>query len=103
MLETRVHLLNDTPPRPRPVIYWMSRDQRIRDNWALVYAQRQALELKVPLVIVFCLVPEFLGATIRHYDFMLQGLEMLEKKSAKMNIPFILLTGNPSNEIPRVV
>ena len=22
-----------------PVIYWMSRDQRVADNWALIYAK----------------------------------------------------------------
>lgn len=27
-----------------PVIYWMSRDQRVEDNWALLYAQKLALQ-----------------------------------------------------------
>jgi deoxyribodipyrimidine photo-lyase len=103
MLATRINLINNLPLRPGPVIYWMSRDQRIRDNWALAYAQGQALELKSPLVIAFCLVPEFLDATARQYDFMLKGLEELGKKSAKLNIPFILLTGKPANEIPRLI
>ena len=25
-----------------PVVYWMSRDQRVHDNWALLYAQEEA-------------------------------------------------------------
>jgi hypothetical protein len=29
------------PPAGRPVIYWMSRDQRVADNWALLYAAQQ--------------------------------------------------------------
>jgi deoxyribodipyrimidine photo-lyase len=103
MIHSRINILNDLPLHPGPVIYWMSRDQRIRDNWALVFAQQQALELKTPLVIAFCLVPEFLDATERQYDFMLKGLEELGKKSAKLNIPFILLTGKPANEVPRLV
>ena len=39
-----------------PVIYWMSRDQRSRDNWALWYAQPMALEQKFPswLFFVWC-------------------------------------------------
>ena len=36
-----------------PVIYWMSRDQRSRDNWALWYAQGRALEKKSPLWLFF--------------------------------------------------
>jgi hypothetical protein len=31
------------------VVYWMSRDQRVQDNWALLYAQQEALALGVPL------------------------------------------------------
>ncbi|HPN73358.1 MAG TPA: hypothetical protein PKZ41_05110, partial [Candidatus Omnitrophota bacterium] len=33
----------------------MSRDQRARDNWALIFAQEKAMELKCPLVTVFTL------------------------------------------------
>jgi deoxyribodipyrimidine photo-lyase len=39
----------------------------------MLYAQRLALKLKIPLHICFCLVPKFLDATIRHYGFMLKG------------------------------
>lgn len=42
------------------VAYWMSRDQRVQDNWSLIYAQKLALEHKVPLFVVFCLLPKFL-------------------------------------------
>ena len=49
------------------------------DNWALLYAQRLALKLEIPLHVCFCLVPKFLEATIRHFDFMLNGLKEVEK------------------------
>lgn len=84
-----------------PVVYWMSRDQRLADNWALLYAQQIATEHKMPLAIVFCLVPEYLGATIRQYDFMLKGLQEVETAANKRGTPFILLTGSPEVEIPR--
>lgn len=45
----------------------------LSDNWALLYAQRLALKLKLPLHVCFCLVPTFLGATIRQFGFMLKG------------------------------
>uniref|UniRef100_A0A493T1M6 Photolyase/cryptochrome alpha/beta domain-containing protein n=1 Tax=Anas platyrhynchos platyrhynchos TaxID=8840 RepID=A0A493T1M6_ANAPP len=51
------------------ILYWMSRDQRVQDNWAFLYAQRLALKQELPLRVCFCLVPKFLGATIRHYGF----------------------------------
>lgn len=31
-----------------PIIYWMSRDQRAHDNWALLFAQHLALEKNYP-------------------------------------------------------
>jgi deoxyribodipyrimidine photo-lyase len=56
----------------------MSRDQRVADNWALLFAQELGLKRKVPLAVVFCLVPGFLEATIRHYGFRLKGLREVE-------------------------
>lgn len=78
-----------------PIVYWMSRDQRIRDNWALIYAQKLALMKKQPLIIIFCLQLEFLNAETRIFDFMIDGLEILEKDLEKVNIPFIILIGDP--------
>ncbi|MFW9949022.1 MAG: deoxyribodipyrimidine photo-lyase, partial [Candidatus Thorarchaeota archaeon] len=79
-----------------PILYWMNRDQRIRDNWALIYAQEIALIKKQPIIVVFCLQPEFLNAEGRIFNFMLDGLEILEKELKKLNITFIVLTGEPS-------
>jgi len=86
-----------------PVLYWMSRDQRVQDNWTLIYAQKVALQKKVPLLVVFCLVPEFLGAAMRQYEFMIKGLQELEKSLSKKNIAFQLLRGLPHREIVRTI
>ncbi|MEA5115435.1 MAG: deoxyribodipyrimidine photo-lyase [Geobacteraceae bacterium] len=88
---------------PGPVVYWMSRDQRADDNWALLHAQELALERKAPLGVVFCLVPQYLGATIRHYGFMLRGLEGVAGRLAGKGIRFSLLVGDPEKEIPRFI
>ena len=72
--ERRVRLLNKKKEGDGPILYWMSRDQRVADNWALLHAQQRAKEKKQPLAVVFCVVPKFLGATLRQYDFMLKGL-----------------------------
>ena len=82
------------------VVLWMSRDQRVNDNWALLFAQELAIRQKSPLAVVFCLLPKFLGATIRQYGFMLKGLQEVEKNLSKKNIPFFLLSGSPEDEIP---
>ena len=103
MNSNRVRKLNDKDEQSGPVVYWMSRDQRTRDNWALLYAQQLALERKVPLVVAFCLVPQFLEATIRHYGFMLKGLEEVEEDCGRMSIPFFLLRGDPGTEIVKFV
>ncbi|MBI5585809.1 MAG: deoxyribodipyrimidine photo-lyase [Deltaproteobacteria bacterium] len=86
-----------------PVLYWMSRDQRTRDNWALLFAQEQALLAERPLQVVFFLVPEFLQAVRRSYDFMVQGLRELERELARRGISFHLLPGPPEEALPRYV
>ena len=96
----RTRILKEGHQGPGAVIYWMSRDQRIRDNWALLFAQALALEKKSPLVVTFCLVPEYLQATIRQYGFMLKGLREVDASLGRKNIPFFLLKGSPREEIP---
>ena len=59
------------------IVYWMSRDGRVQDNWAFLFAQKLALKNKIPLYVCFCLVPKFLDATLRHFKFMLKGKAMI--------------------------
>jgi deoxyribodipyrimidine photo-lyase len=103
MNQKRTRLLKEVASGSGPVLYWMSRDQRVRDNWALLYAQNCALERKVPLAVVFCLVPSFLHATIRHFGFMLRGLMEVERDLLKKNIPFFLLSGSPPDVLPAFI
>jgi deoxyribodipyrimidine photo-lyase len=97
----RTHRLNTAPLDPGPILYWMSREQRVRDNWGLLHA-RELAGRDQPLVVAFCLAPAFLGATLRQYDFMLSGLAGVESHLAALGIPFVLLQGNPGQEIPRL-
>ncbi len=99
MNEKRLRIVNKRNEGPGPVIYWMSRDQRATDNWGLLFSQDLAIQRKSPLAVVFCLVPQFLGATIRQYSFMFKGLQETEKNLIEKNIPFFLLTGSPEKEI----
>jgi deoxyribodipyrimidine photo-lyase len=76
----------------------MSRDQRVADNWALLFAQELARENAAPVAVVFTLSPRFLDATLRQYDFMLSGLEQVERSLHELNIPFFLLIGSPDKK-----
>jgi deoxyribodipyrimidine photo-lyase len=93
-LEKRTQLINDQPlikGDKKPVVYWMSRDQRVKDNWALLYAIELANEEKKPVIVCFNVVTKFLGAGARQFGFMLRGLEEVERDLRERNIPFKLL------------
>lgn len=97
--EKRIVKLNNNPDQHGKVIYWMSRDQRVYDNWALIAAQNYAVERDEKLEVVFCLTDRFLGATARQFGFMLNGLTELANKFTKLNIPFNFIKGNPSEQM----
>ncbi|MBW1917304.1 MAG: deoxyribodipyrimidine photo-lyase [Deltaproteobacteria bacterium] len=78
-------VLNSAEIKSGPVIYWMRRDQRVHDNWALLFSQEQALKQGAPLLVVFCLVPRFLNAALKQYSFMIQGLQELPRNLAAQN------------------
>jgi deoxyribodipyrimidine photo-lyase len=96
----RVVCLHTADIRTGPVVYWMSRDQRVNDNWAMPFAQEQAMRTRSPLVVVFCLAPSFLQADPRNYDFMLKGLAEVSRDLSLFGIAFQLLEGIPGKVLP---
>ena len=84
-----------------PVLYWMSRDQRARDNWALLHAQQEALARQSALHVVFTLAPEFLLASPAQVRFLLDGLQETARELAEKAIPLILLAGHPPTTLAR--
>ncbi len=101
--QKRIRLLQNGEDKKGAIAYWMSRDQRLHDNWAVYFAQKLAEEKNENFCIVFCLVPNFLEATIRQYGFMIKGLEELVSEAEKFNVPFFLLAGNQEEEIPKFI
>jgi deoxyribodipyrimidine photo-lyase len=89
--------------RNGPILYWMARDQRSVDNWALNWAIELSNICETGVCVAFNLVPSFKNAPLRHYDFMLRGLQELEGAFKKLNVPFFLTSGNPSEQIPALV
>lgn len=96
----RVTPLSDRPAAAGPVVYWMHRDQRAADNWALLHAADLATQTGAPLLVAFALAPTFPGAVLRHYDFLLRGLAETEADLRAAGIPLILLPGDPAATVP---
>jgi len=84
-----------------PIVYWMSRDQRVEDNRALEFALRIAVSERRGFLVCFCLAPRFLDATLRAYHFMLEGLQETAGTLSERQVPFFLILGDPPVELPR--
>lgn len=99
-----VPLNSSSSPRDNgPVLYWMSRDQRTQDNYALLTAAHYATRHAVPLGVLFCLAPSFGYASPSHFSFMLAGLAQVKERLAERGIPFFMLSGQPDEQIPAFV
>lgn len=99
-IERRARLLIQGRHGKGPMVYWMSRDQRVTDNWALLWAQQEAIIRRKGLLVVFCMVADYPGATLRHYRFMLGGLAELQEKLRRFNISFRILEESPEQILP---
>ncbi|XP_034469213.1 deoxyribodipyrimidine photo-lyase isoform X1 [Hippoglossus hippoglossus] len=86
------------------VLYWMSRDQRVQDNWALIHAQKLAVKKNLPLHVCFCwFVPKSELSTLRRYSFMLKGLKEVAEECKALDIQFHLLHGSAGDVLPGFV
>lgn len=100
----RVRVLKEVDqPRKGPVVYWMQREQRVEDNWALLFAQQLSISEGVPLIVCFNVVKSFLGATLRQYEFMLRGLEKTLKELENFNIPSVISFGEPKESLVKLL
>jgi len=68
----------------------MQRAQRAIDNPALGAAIRAANELGKPVLVFFCLLSRHPAANLRHYAFMLEGLEDTAERLQRMRIGFAI-------------
>ncbi len=96
----RLKLLNPQPIRPEGdhVLYWMQASQRADFNPALEHALSRANDLGLPLRVLFALTayPE---ANLRHYRFMLEGLQQTARELGRRGIRFDLLPGRPTRVV----
>ncbi len=99
LFKTRIQKIVSNNALGQSVLYVMSRDQRVNDNFALLAAQKHALAKKLPLAVIFCLQDKTGFRAREHYDFMLKGLKEVEVGLAKLNIPFMMVIGSPQDKL----
>jgi len=94
--DERVRRLNGAEMvRGRYVVYWMQASQRAEHNHALEFAVRTANERGLPVVCYFGLTADFPQANLRHYTFMLEGLDDVRQTLAARGIRLVLRVGPP--------
>ena len=82
-------------------VYWMQSSQRVEYNLALNYTIEKANEYGKDVLVVFVLT-DYPEANLRHYDFMIQGLEEISKKLKDKSIRFVVLKGDPVEQIKKI-
>jgi deoxyribodipyrimidine photo-lyase len=112
---TKMLTLSITLPREKEtqknpcIIYWMIRDCRTIDNWALLFAQSLAIQNSVPLRVVYTLPPPpdeepsegedgsppnptDMSLTKRHGIFLLEGLHVVSQELEAAKVPLDVLS-----------
>jgi deoxyribodipyrimidine photo-lyase len=94
--DERIKPLNEKESRNGDyVLYWMQSSQRTEHNHALEYAVQKANELDQRLLVVFGLTDGYPEANLRHYTFMLEGLQEVEAALKERGIEFLIRRSSP--------
>jgi deoxyribodipyrimidine photo-lyase len=94
----RIKVLNDKPVRNgQYVLYWMQAAQRAEYNHALEYAVQKANELKKPVIVFFGITEGWPEANQRHYHFMLEGLQEVQKSLEAEGIQMVIQHRSPDS------
>lgn len=88
----RIQKKNNRKYDSGPILYWMSRDMRASDNWALLYAQSLAKKYDTPLIVCYNLEIGFEGGGLRQHAFKVGALERIEKTLTTYNIPLYCIS-----------
>ncbi len=89
-IERRSRRLSDGRRGDGPVVYWMSRDQRVHDNWALLWAQQEAM-IRGKALLVVCFLHDRQDTASPQFPFMLAGLKLIRERLNELDIPFLAL------------
>jgi len=83
------------------VLYWMQQSQRAHYNHALEYAIEQANHLGLPVLVAFCVTP-YPRANVRHYAFMLEGIEQVRAELENRGVNFVARLGRVEDIIGKL-
>jgi deoxyribodipyrimidine photo-lyase len=98
LVDTRIQSLNDREVRNgRYVLYWMQQTQRVEYNDALNVAIREANRAGLPLLVALGLTDAYPEANLRHFRFMLEGLQDVEAALRQRGIGLVVRLGRPPN------
>lgn len=87
-----------------PILYWMDREMRAHDNWALIRALALGHKNGQPVGVIYNLVAGYLGGGARQHAFTLAGLRELETTFSKYGIPFaVVLTDDTVEDIAQFI
>jgi len=102
-LVDRIVNLNDRPVDPGGlcVVYWMQRSQRAADNPALNCAVQLANDLGKPVLVYFGLHEAYPMASVRAFQFMLEGLRETAAELESRGIGFVIRREHPQDGIVR--
>jgi deoxyribodipyrimidine photo-lyase len=96
--DERVRVLNEKDVRDGDyVVYWMQQSQRSECNHALEYAVQRANKLGQCLLVIFGLMDDYPEANLRHYTFMLEGLQETRRALANRGIRMVVRYGHPAD------
>ncbi len=96
--DSRIQSLNDEDLRRGDfVLYWMQQSQRAEYNHALEFAVQQANQMGQGVLVVFGLMDDYPEANLRHYTFMLEGLQETKTVLGKRGIKMIVKKGHPAD------
>jgi deoxyribodipyrimidine photo-lyase len=102
-LDTRNRKLNTVDFKSGRVVYCATRDLRVEDNYALLFAQELAIQHNTTLSVVYVLSPQHKLFSGQQYLFLCEGLEEFEKKLAEHGIEFKLCFGTEIEQIEKLV
>ncbi len=103
MISSRSRKLNNHNYQNGLILYWMDRDMRAKYNWAMIFAEDLAKKNNQRLVVVYNLVPNFLGGSKRHVNFKVKSLLELDQDLDELNINFDILLDSTGNKTPKLI
>ncbi|HBH13771.1 MAG: DNA photolyase FAD-binding protein [Clostridiales bacterium 38_11] len=77
------------------ILYWMQQSQRISYNHALTHAINLSNDHQLPLAVYFGVTDHYPEANLRHYYFMMKGLQDLQNKFRDLQIRFVIYKTSP--------